>query len=374
MGNTSPTLSVTVVMATFNGERFLGEQLASLSGQSRQPDGLVISDDASSDGTLDIATAFARKAPFPVRIIQNPTRVGYADNFMRAALGVTSDVISFCDQDDVWHRDKLRLSVGALEQSERLVLVSHAALVMDQSGRVSGQAYPRVSRTSCFSATDLPLHNFPGFTFTFRRSLLSAAGKVVRTKDLGLAPLAHDQWVWLLAPCVGEVLLLEEALAWYRKHTQNAFGAPKVTLGVIRKLSRDDFAAMYTAQADEMDLFARSLMTLACRWEMTSPAWSHAAISRASIFQSRARWGYERSALYSSRSRADRFRYWLHILRGGGYCSNSLNRRLPRSAIKDLMVAVYGGAFRKRRISNSPKGRKTPLDAPDGSPHGNRRP
>jgi glycosyltransferase involved in cell wall biosynthesis len=77
--------SVSVAMATYNGEAHIHEQLLSLANQSLAPVELVVADDCSGDRTLDIVREFARTAPFAVRIYENETRLGYRANFMRAA-------------------------------------------------------------------------------------------------------------------------------------------------------------------------------------------------------------------------------------------------------------------------------------------------
>src|ERR1700712_3772221 len=90
--------SVSVAMATYNGERFLPEMLASLAAQTHPPDELVIRDDASDDGTVDILHAFARRVPFRVDVIAGGPRLGYAQNFVAASRACSGGVIFFADQ------------------------------------------------------------------------------------------------------------------------------------------------------------------------------------------------------------------------------------------------------------------------------------
>ena len=80
--SSSDRTSVSVAMATYNGARYLPEMLASVAGQSRLPDELVVRDDGSEDGTVALLEDFARQAAFPVRILERGTRLGYAQNFM----------------------------------------------------------------------------------------------------------------------------------------------------------------------------------------------------------------------------------------------------------------------------------------------------
>ena len=78
--------SVSVVMATYNGAKFLEPQLASIAGQTRLPDELVVCDDQSSDESVEILERFASRAPFHVRVVRNPERLGCAGNFLRSNL------------------------------------------------------------------------------------------------------------------------------------------------------------------------------------------------------------------------------------------------------------------------------------------------
>src|SRR5580698_1985958 len=100
-------MKLSVALCTYNGERFLPEQLASIREQSRLPDELVICDDASADQSVAIATRFAERAPFPVRIEANSRNLGSTPNFARAIELCNGDAIVLSDQDDVWLPDKL---------------------------------------------------------------------------------------------------------------------------------------------------------------------------------------------------------------------------------------------------------------------------
>src|ERR1700692_1867054 len=104
-------ISVSVAMATYNGQKFIREQLDSLAAQQHLPSELIITDDASSDKTVAIAEQFAKTAPFTVHIHRHEKRLGYRANFMRAASRCTSELIAFCDQDDIWSPRTLALCI-----------------------------------------------------------------------------------------------------------------------------------------------------------------------------------------------------------------------------------------------------------------------
>ena len=88
------TSTISIAMCTYNGEKFLSEQLASILRQSYLPDELVICDDKSQDGTTSIIEEFAAKAPFPVRLYKNEVNLGYKKNFEKAAC-LCREILSF---------------------------------------------------------------------------------------------------------------------------------------------------------------------------------------------------------------------------------------------------------------------------------------
>jgi len=98
---------ISIAMAVYNGDRFIGEQLESFVRQTRLPDELVVSDNASTDRTVEIVRDFARRAPFKVRLVINDRNLGAAKNFERAITECTGDVIFLSDCDDVWYLNKV---------------------------------------------------------------------------------------------------------------------------------------------------------------------------------------------------------------------------------------------------------------------------
>src|SRR4051812_8879073 len=94
-------------MATYNGARYLPEQLQSFLCQTVMPDELVVCDDVSTDGTVSIIQEFAKSTAINVRLIVNECNLGFTRNFEQAIQHCTGDVIFFCDQDDVWFCQKI---------------------------------------------------------------------------------------------------------------------------------------------------------------------------------------------------------------------------------------------------------------------------
>jgi len=124
--------TVSIALATWNGARFLRDQLASYECQTILPTELVISDDGSTDRTLEILAEFARSATFPVRILSGGERLGFADNFFRAANACTSQFIAFSDQDDVWLPKKLEEASADCRKDDSC-LTLHTSTLTDEN-------------------------------------------------------------------------------------------------------------------------------------------------------------------------------------------------------------------------------------------------
>ena len=220
--------AVSVALATWNGERFLREQLASIAFQSRRPAELVVCDDRSSDATAQILSDFARHAPFPVRVEVNPRRVGYARNFRNAAARCTGDLIAFSDQDDWWGRDKLDRLAGNFEDPE-VMLAYHNARIVDQSRRGTTTLYDaRLERAKIATEPFAPWHHSYGMTQMFRAELRRfdqfwelSLNEIADPVDI----MSHDQWYFFLALVCGKVRFVDENLVDYRQHSANSVGA-----------------------------------------------------------------------------------------------------------------------------------------------------
>lgn len=102
-------MKISIALATYNGARFLQEQLNSLVSQTLLPNELVVCDDNSTDETVNIIANFKSTAPFEVRILKNEVNIGYTKNFEKAMSLCTGDLIFLCDQDDFWFSNKIML-------------------------------------------------------------------------------------------------------------------------------------------------------------------------------------------------------------------------------------------------------------------------
>jgi glycosyltransferase involved in cell wall biosynthesis len=238
----------TIVMATFNGAKYLAEQLSSIENQALPPSKLIVSDDGSSDNTKQILASFAKRANFDVIVIDGPQK-GYAENFWSAAKLADTKYLAWADQDDIWLPQKILRCVQALEETGAY-FVSHSASVVDDELRPLGRLYPDYRRTQLLS----PLQGDPfevpsGFATMFRREILNEIDWDARPRSHQHDHLLpHDHAVGLIAFAFHHRVQLRESLAYYRQHDSNVAGDPVVTgfarVSTALKVSANNYARL----------------------------------------------------------------------------------------------------------------------------------
>ncbi len=221
----SPTISI--ALATFNGEKYLPRQLESLVQQRSPITELVVTDDGSSDTTVPLLREFAATAPFPVHIFQNSERLGYRVNFMQAAAACTGDLIAFCDQDDVWHPDNTNLVANAFGDPE-VMLVFHNADLIDERGRRKGKLFSEKNAKVYPPLSIKPWMIVPGVVQALRRPLLRFTSLHPRSIDpyCPTEPMSHDLWYPFWASVLGKIAYIPDTLVEYRQHGENTSGWP----------------------------------------------------------------------------------------------------------------------------------------------------
>lgn len=216
-------LRFSIAMGTFNGGRYLQEQLDSILSQARLPDQFVACDDASRDDTLEILRRFQHSAPFPVEIYVNPRRLGYARNFERAIDHCTGEIIAPCDQDDAWDEGKLRRHEEIYLSEPDVTLIFNNARYID----VCSRAMPDKNIFQTIFDRDPGLRDVMGgdqaFTVLARAPRIYGCMTSFRSKWWpAIAPIpdgfGHDDWISLCLSLVGRIRVVEEPLNSYRDH------------------------------------------------------------------------------------------------------------------------------------------------------------
>jgi hypothetical protein len=343
-------MRVSIAMATWNGWRHLPDQLASLAAQTRPPDELVISDDASEDGTVEIAERFGRVARFEVRVLRHRTRVGSSENFFRAMRECTGDVIAPCDQDDVWHPQKLaRIAPLFTERPERpaVTMAAHGGIVVDaELRRLRQLRYPIRRRRTVAPGSRAPLGDFRGgCTLMFPSLFVARANFAARPSRLpaeGGGPISHDDWVNLVCAALGRTELLPDRLIKYRRHDATASTSYNpLASAPPRPRTRPDPATLFCDIAVAAEARAAYLGSLAPLAAELGPA-AEAGLRRAIA----AHRGYAEAM----RGRARRYRepdprrrvaLVAQAAAGGEYGPRSRGGLGPRAVARDLTTGLF---------------------------------
>jgi glycosyltransferase involved in cell wall biosynthesis len=196
-----------VVLATCQGERFIGEQLDSILSQLAPQDEVIVSDDASTDRTLEI---IAGRGDSRVLVFAHATRVGYIANFQRAIQASRGDTIFFSDQDDIWLPGKVTTLEAQLRTSR---CVASDAIVVDDRLRTLHGSYFEWRGTRGFSRLSIYLKPpIVGAT-------VACQGEYLRTLLPFPPGIPHDFWVTFNAACDGALAVVRTPLILYRRHT-----------------------------------------------------------------------------------------------------------------------------------------------------------
>lgn len=249
-------MRLSVAMCTYNGARFLGEQLRSIASQERPPDEVVVCDDGSSDETLAVLEQFGREARFPVRIVRNGSNLGYSRNFAQAMEFCTGDAIALSDQDDLWYPGKLARLGAILEGDPRIEGVFSDGDVVDDNSRPVGRTLWRSFRFGL--ADQARFRSGHAVDALLRRNVVTGMAFAVRRSALDLlqsmpASWIHDGWLAFLIAVRSRLYACPEPLVGYRVHGAQQVGTPPTALGKLRFLKSRGLGA-YMARVHERNL------------------------------------------------------------------------------------------------------------------------
>lgn len=204
-------MRVSIALTTFNGAAFLEQQLESYVTQTRIPDELVVCDDGSIDGTMEILERFRQNAPFSVEVIRNQQNLGFTKNFEKAISLCSGDIIFFSDQDDVWYPDKISSILQCFDAHPGVMLVVHDGELVDERLVFHGATKIR-QLTAGFGTTDALVVG-----------ALSATRKTFLPYGMPIPEgvVGHDVWLHLLAQLLGVRYVHECCLQKIRRHGSN---------------------------------------------------------------------------------------------------------------------------------------------------------
>jgi glycosyltransferase involved in cell wall biosynthesis len=265
-------MNTSICIPTFNGARFIGETLQSIAAQTCLPKEVVISDDGSTDNTLEIISSVSRAFPVPIRIFRNPGR-GPTRNYLSAVSHAVGDIIMLADHDDVMDKRRVELVTVAFTASPQVLLFSSDSEIvgpaMDPAGTTIRGGYADSVKLSerlakgddfgLFLRGGLP---FLAHTLAFRSSMLDLV--------LKWPEQIHGFWMeeWVTAVCAafGRIGALPDALTKYRQHpgqlagatgrAQNSTTSDRQSDVILARLEKMRFLRMTVEQEEAVKVLA----------------------------------------------------------------------------------------------------------------------
>jgi len=251
------TAKISIALCTYNGEQFLRAQLDSIVAQNIDNWEVVAVDDVSTDGTWDILQTYAA-GDDRFKLVRNEKNLGYNENFQKALGLCEGDYIAICDQDDIWHPDKLRCQLEGIGNS---YLIYHDSEFIDETGKSMGLKisdkfnFYRGSSPEAF----LYLNCVSGHSILMKKELVAKALPFPQG-------FHYDQWLAFVAASAGSVDFIGEVLVRYRQHERNTtdiLARRKTTRGRDLKLAELERESAWIArcaekaQGDTRDLLVR---------------------------------------------------------------------------------------------------------------------
>lgn len=262
---------VTVLLASYNGEKYIAAQLDSVLNQTLSGLSVLISDDLSSDGTPAVVKEYKVRYPGRVRSLEDSKRSGSAQNnffrLLKEAVHLPDDYVMLCDQDDVWLSDKAEATLAEMKAMEKkwgtgVPLLVHSDLsVADKDGKIlykSMAEYQKIAVHDNRFSHYLVENNITGNTVMINRPLLQLL------RELPEECVMHDWWLGLLASCFGKISCIDRPLVLYRQHGDNQVGAKSGRQQCAQRLQnrervRENYRKMFAQAREFLKLYGNEM-------------------------------------------------------------------------------------------------------------------
>ena len=217
-------MKISIALCTYNGEKFIAEQLQSLFDQTVKADEIVVSDDGSKDKTLEIINEFKNKNDIPIRILEHKENFGVFKNFEYCIKQCNGDIVFTCDQDDYWMPTKLEKHMRVHINNQDVSLVySNAEVVKNTLDNVicplwePKQIEDELKGKSSFTSLVVKGQSIAGCCMSFKRDFFES---ILPIPD----KIYHDDWIATSASLAGKIVGINECLIKYRQHGNNVVG------------------------------------------------------------------------------------------------------------------------------------------------------
>ena len=230
---------ISIALCTYNGEKYIEEQLTSIINQTRRPDEIIICDDLSLDGTIIKVKEVLKESNIEWNIYVNQKNLGVTKNFEKAINLCTGDIIFTCDQDDVWRLNKISTIEANFDLNPKCRLVFTDAELVDSKlksinrslWQTTGIREPLLNDMDANKLVDILLNRniITGATMAFKKELID---KIMPISNNWI----HDYWIGIIASLNGQVIGISDKLILYRQHEDNVIGVK--TLNFLDKVKK----------------------------------------------------------------------------------------------------------------------------------------
>ena len=264
---------ISILLSTYNGEKYLKEQLNSIWSQSFNDFKVFVRDDGSTDNTVTILKKYEKMYPNKIDILEdNRGNLRSSRSFMKLLENSDNEYIMFADQDDVWNTDKIEKSYRKMQELESIygrdmpLLVHSNLTVVDEKLDIIAPSFwkyqninPNKQKLSDF----LVDNNVTGCTMMINRALAE------KVKTIAMEAIMHDWWIAMVASVFGKIAYINEPLMLYRQHGKNDTGAKQYGLRYfIKKFFAKPSLAKYIHQSKaflalyghELDEYHKSML------------------------------------------------------------------------------------------------------------------
>lgn len=225
-------MKISVLMAAYNGERYIYKQLESLFNQTRMPDEVIICDDRSTDDTVtEIQRFISEHYEFPIILEKNKENMGYAKNFFKASEISTGEILFFCDQDDIWMPRKIEIMAKYLEENEKIGGLVCLYEVIDGDSNVVRKHKPQNDEIKVTKESFQGMikgFNCGGLNFAVRRKYVDKYRTFIIENGL-----SHDVPLGIIISSYDELFRINQVFVQHRIHANNA---TKPEYGIIQRL------------------------------------------------------------------------------------------------------------------------------------------
>ncbi|MBQ7249899.1 MAG: glycosyltransferase [Bacilli bacterium] len=212
------TIRCSIAMTTCNSERFLSDQIESILAAMEDSDELVISDDASSDSTIEIIRKYMEQDS-RIRLLQNDKNLGFNKNAERAYVNCRGSFIFHSDDDNVWDHNKIKTVLEAFSAHPEIGLVMHDAAIVNQDLKEIAPSFQAWRKSKPGLLHNIIRLGYGGSLLAFRRELLEYV--LPFPDDM---PFFADAWIGFMADKHSKSLFIPDKLSVWRRHGSNASG------------------------------------------------------------------------------------------------------------------------------------------------------